>query len=60
MTTVKNRSGAQVPSILGIVNTHDTPPTYFATNKFTYCMQVIIDAYGTARYGEINPGTLAQ
>eukprot|EP01101_Sappina_pedata_P012581 TRINITY_DN86_c0_g1_i1.p1 TRINITY_DN86_c0_g1~~TRINITY_DN86_c0_g1_i1.p1 ORF type:complete len:883 (-),score=426.82 TRINITY_DN86_c0_g1_i1:141-2546(-) len=49
------RSGAQVPSILNIVRSTDTPPTYFKTNKFTESFQNIVESYGIARYREINP-----
>ena len=48
-------SGAQVPSIVNIIDTDDTPPTYFKLNKFTAAFQGIVDGYGIPRYGEINP-----
>jgi V-type H+-transporting ATPase subunit a len=37
------------------LETHENPPTYFETNKFTYGFQSIIDSYGVPRYQEINP-----
>ncbi|KAH3759373.1 vacuolar proton ATPase 100-kDa subunit [Pelomyxa schiedti] len=49
------RSGSQVATIMSIIPIDEEPPTFYQTNKFTYCMQVIIDAYGTPRYGEVNP-----
>eukprot|EP01105_Mastigella_eilhardi_P003267 TRINITY_DN1421_c0_g2_i1.p1 TRINITY_DN1421_c0_g2~~TRINITY_DN1421_c0_g2_i1.p1 ORF type:complete len:834 (+),score=240.26 TRINITY_DN1421_c0_g2_i1:368-2503(+) len=53
------RSGVQVPSIMAVVRTKQEPPTYFPTDKFTECTQGIIEAYGTARYGEVNPAVLS-
>lgn len=41
---------------MGVVRTRKEPPTYYPTNKFTECTQGIIDSYGVARYGEVNPG----
>mmetsp|Transcript_1664 Transcript_1664/g.5908 ORF Transcript_1664/g.5908 Transcript_1664/m.5908 type:complete len:860 (-) Transcript_1664:40-2619(-) len=52
------RSDASVPSILSVVETTDAPPTYFVTNRFTECFQNVIDAYGIARYRELNPAPL--
>eukprot|EP01104_Vermistella_antarctica_P013219 TRINITY_DN396_c0_g1_i2.p1 TRINITY_DN396_c0_g1~~TRINITY_DN396_c0_g1_i2.p1 ORF type:complete len:856 (+),score=296.69 TRINITY_DN396_c0_g1_i2:141-2708(+) len=49
------RSGAIVPSILSVVRSPETPPTYFKTNKFTEAFQGIIESYGVASYGEVNP-----
>jgi V-type H+-transporting ATPase subunit a len=49
------RSGTDVPAILNDIQSHEKPPTYFATNKFTAGFQGIVDAYGVASYREVNP-----
>lgn len=53
---VNDRAGLTVPTIVNQIRTSKTPPTYNRTNKFTECFQMIIDAYGTAKYTEVNPG----
>jgi V-type H+-transporting ATPase subunit a len=53
---VNDRAGLTVPTIVNQIRTSKTPPTYNRTNKFTECFQTIIDAYGTAKYREVNPG----
>jgi len=53
---VNDRAGLSVPTIVNQIKTSKTPPTYFKTNKFTLGFQTIIDAYGTAKYQEVNPG----
>lgn len=53
---VNDRAGLTVPTIVNQIKTSKTPPTYNKTNKFTVGFQTIIDAYGTAKYQEVNPG----
>jgi len=51
----RQRSSGIVPSVLSTIQSTETPPTYFKTNKYTYAFQEIVDAYGIAHYREINP-----
>ena len=53
---VNDRAGLSVPTIVNQIKTSKTPPTYNKTNRFTLGFQTIIDAYGTAKYTEVNPG----
>ena len=53
---VNDRAGLSVPTIVNQIKTTKTPPTYVKTNKFTLGFQTIINAYGTAKYQEVNPG----
>lgn len=53
---VNDRAGLSVPTIVNQIRTNKTPPSYIKTNKFTEAFQVIINAYGTTKYGEVNPG----
>ncbi|XP_072939413.1 V-type proton ATPase 116 kDa subunit a 1-like [Epargyreus clarus] len=48
-------SGSPIPSILHHVPTHEIPPTFNRTNKFTRGFQNLIDSYGIASYREVNP-----
>lgn len=48
-------SGSTVQSIIHRMESNESPPTYFRTNKFTSGFQSIVDAYGIASYREINP-----
>ena len=56
---VNDRAGLSVPTIVNQIRTSRTPPTYNRTNRFTACFQMIIDAYGTAKYTEVNQGLTA-
>lgn len=53
---VNDRAGLSVPTIVNQIKTSKTPPTYNKVNKFTEAFQTIINAYGTAKYQEVNPG----
>ncbi|KAK8858441.1 hypothetical protein IAR55_002668 [Kwoniella newhampshirensis] len=52
-------AGTSVPAILSELRTHQTPPTFHRTNKFTEGFQTLIDSYGIATYQEVNPGLYA-
>lgn len=47
--------GSTIPSFLNVIETHEQPPTFNRTNKFTQGFQNLIDAYGIASYRECNP-----
>ncbi|KAF0343290.1 ATPase subunit [Gigaspora margarita] len=51
-----DQSGSTVPSILNELRTTKEPPTFIRVNKFTVGFQEIVDAYGVAKYREVNPG----
>ncbi|XP_057827515.1 V-type proton ATPase subunit a1 isoform X2 [Cryptomeria japonica] len=48
-------SNSQVGTIFHMMDTTESPPTYFRTNKFTDAFQEIVNAYGMAKYQEANP-----
>jgi V-type H+-transporting ATPase subunit a len=52
---VSHHYGASIPSVIAELQTNKMPPTYLRTNKYTEAFQTIVNAYGTATYGEINP-----
>ncbi|XP_014775364.1 V-type proton ATPase 116 kDa subunit a 1 [Octopus bimaculoides] len=51
----KEVSSSHAPNILHRMQTIENPPTYIQNNKFTSGFQAIVDAYGIADYGEVNP-----
>merc|ERR1712212_1054646 len=48
-------SGSTIAPILNEMQTTESPPTFFRTNKFTSAFQALINAYGVASYREANP-----
>ncbi|KAI8468064.1 MAG: V-type ATPase, V0 complex, 116kDa subunit family [Monoraphidium minutum] len=48
-------SSTQVSTVLQPLVSGDAPPTYFRTDLFTTSFQAIVEAYGVARYREVNP-----
>jgi len=49
------KAGASVQTVLTVLKTKESPPTYFKSSKVTAGFQAIVDAYGMARYQEFNP-----
>merc|ERR1719223_223300 len=56
LRNVMERTGSTIPPLLNEIRTRKTPPTAQKTNKVTAGFQGIVDAYGVAKYGEVNPG----
>ena len=56
MSEMTTELGIDVTSIIEVVETNRSPPTFHRTNKFTEAFQNICDCYGIAQYREINAG----
>lgn len=52
-------SNTLLRAVIQMTPTSEEPPTHYTTNKFTSCFQTIIEAYGVARYREVNPAVLS-
>eukprot|EP00002_Diphylleia_rotans_P021444 TRINITY_DN4171_c0_g1_i5.p1 TRINITY_DN4171_c0_g1~~TRINITY_DN4171_c0_g1_i5.p1 ORF type:complete len:440 (-),score=97.69 TRINITY_DN4171_c0_g1_i5:1386-2705(-) len=51
-----SQSGSQIHSFFNAIATQETPPTYYKLDDLTRPFQMIVDAYGVARFQELNPG----
>ena len=51
-------ASAQMGTVFQPLPTREQPPTYYATNKVTEVFQGIVEAYGVARYREVNPAAM--
>lgn len=49
------RANSPVGTVFQPMLTYEQPPTYHRTSKVTGAFQDIVDAYGVARYREVNP-----
>ena len=58
LARASRRAGTQA-SVLAVVPTRETPPTRFRTTPFTAGFHALVEAYGVARYGEVNPAAVA-
>ncbi|GAX85466.1 hypothetical protein CEUSTIGMA_g12882.t1 [Chlamydomonas eustigma] len=58
LNVAAENSNTLLRSIIQPLNTAEEPPTHYETNKFTECFQTIVEAYGVARYREVNPAVL--
>lgn len=52
-------ANSEIKSFMQVISTTDQPPTFMRTNKFTKGFQNLIDSYGVAIYGEVNPALYA-
>jgi V-type H+-transporting ATPase subunit a len=55
VTLAEKSANVQVGTFLEEVQTKQTPPTYFETNKITVVFQDMINAFAIPSYKEINP-----
>ncbi|CCD24910.1 H(+)-transporting V0 sector ATPase subunit a NDAI_0E00940 [Naumovozyma dairenensis CBS 421] len=56
LVQMTSKLGVDVPSIIQVLGTNKTPPTFHRLNKFTQAFQSICDSYGVPQYREVNPG----
>ncbi|KAI8870578.1 V0/A0 complex, 116-kDa subunit of ATPase [Ramicandelaber brevisporus] len=53
------QAGSSQPAVMRTLSTKMEPPTFHRTNKFTSAFQELVNAYGVAKYREVNPALFA-
>jgi V-type H+-transporting ATPase subunit a len=53
---MKEKSRGDILPVVTRLATSEEPPTYNRVNKYTKVFQTLVDSYGLASYGEVNPG----
>ena len=56
LRAVTDRTASTIPPLLNEIATTKTPPTSQKTDKYSEAFQGLVDAYGVAKYREVNPG----
>lgn len=56
LRAVTERTGSTISPLLNEIPTNRTPPTSQKTTRITEAFQALVDAYGVAKYREVNPG----
>lgn len=52
-------AGSSFPCIINRIESKQSPPTFYKTNKFTNGFQQIVNSYGVGSYRELNPAPYA-
>lgn len=62
LTAVAEKESLGAAPVVTVLERHEsvgTPPTYFPVNRLTAAFQDVNDAYGVAKYGEMNPAVFS-
>lgn len=59
LSLAARKAGRGSSTIVNVLETSATHPTFLPTSDFTSGFQGLVNTYGTPRYGEVNPGCFA-